>query len=117
MRQKINFGYSISKDRQIEFDSNSKRMSDFVIESEPTFRICISCGSCSATCSAANFTNFNPQRLFVMVRRGEEAKLEQEFSNCMLCGKCILVCPRGVNTRNVILSIQKAIVKAKKNEI
>jgi heterodisulfide reductase subunit C len=27
----------------------------------------------------------------------------------MLCGKCQLACPRGVNTRNVILTIQRAL--------
>jgi heterodisulfide reductase subunit C len=28
---------------------------------------------------------------------------------CMLCGKCQLVCPRGVNLRNLILSIHTAL--------
>jgi heterodisulfide reductase subunit C len=27
----------------------------------------------------------------------------------MFCGKCQLVCPRGVNLRNVILTINRAI--------
>ena len=27
--------------------------------------------------------------------------------HCMLCGKCLLVCPRGINTRHLILSIGK----------
>ena len=27
--------------------------------------------------------------------------------HCMLCGKCQLVCPRGINTRHLILSIGK----------
>ena len=25
----------------------------------------------------------------------------------MLCGRCLLVCPRGINTRHLILSIGK----------
>ncbi len=28
---------------------------------------------------------------------------------CMLCGKCQLVCPRGVNLRNLILAIHNAL--------
>jgi heterodisulfide reductase subunit C len=31
----------------------------------------------------------------------------------MLCGKCQLVCPRGVHMRNMILAIQTAITKLK----
>ena len=34
----------------------------------------------------------------------------------MLCGKCQLVCPRGVNTRNVILLIKKGISQIKQSE-
>ena len=26
---------------------------------------------------------------------------------CMLCGKCTLVCPRGVNTRAMIMEMRK----------
>jgi heterodisulfide reductase subunit C len=35
-------------------------------------------------------------------------KVKNEVEKCMLCGKCQLACPRGVNTRNVILGIQRA---------
>jgi len=34
----------------------------------------------------------------------------------MLCGKCLLVCPRGVNLRNVVMLIKKALVEFKNQE-
>jgi len=47
--------------------------------------------------------------------RAEVARLQdlkKEIEKCMLCGKCQLVCPRGVNLRNLILSIHSALEKA-----
>jgi heterodisulfide reductase subunit C len=29
----------------------------------------------------------------------------------MLCGKCTLVCPRNINTRNIVLLVRKHAVK------
>ena len=34
------------------------------------------------------------------------AGLAAELDKCMLCGKCSLVCPRGVNTRAVIMNMR-----------
>lgn len=102
-----NWGYSIHTDRQIDFDQNDRSVYFRVIEKEPTFRKCISCGSCSATCSSASFTDFNIRKIFILTSRGEIAGLKNELGKCMLCGKCILVCPRGVNTRNVILTLRQ----------
>jgi heterodisulfide reductase subunit C len=103
------FGFTVTKDRQIDFDQNDQRLLIFVLENEPSFRICISCGGCTATCSAGNLIDFNIRRLNMLIRRGETGDLEREINKCMLCGKCILVCPRGINTRNVILKIKEAI--------
>jgi Fe-S oxidoreductase len=36
------------------------------------------------------------------------------MSNCMLCGKCTMVCPRGINTRHLILSICRIYDKEEK---
>jgi Fe-S oxidoreductase len=49
----------------------------------------------------------------LLLRRGETAELETEIQKCMLCGKCMLVCPRGINIRNVIMLIKKSIPKYK----
>ncbi len=103
------FGFKINKDRQIDFDQNNYHILEYVLKNEPSFNGCISCGGCTATCSAGNLIDFNIRKLNVLLRRGETNELEREINKCMLCGKCILVCPRGINTRNVILKIKEAI--------
>ncbi|HRS53180.1 MAG TPA: 4Fe-4S dicluster domain-containing protein [Bacteroidales bacterium] len=102
------FGYQIHNDRQINFDNNDLYIIKYVDSLEPTLKTCISCGTCTATCTATQFTNFNLRKLITMLRRGEN-NIKEEINKCMLCGKCSLVCPRGVNTRNVILAIKKTI--------
>jgi len=105
------FGYTISKDRQIDYDNNDRRLVDYIEAIEPSILICMECGSCTATCSAGHFTEFSIRRLHTLVQRGETRHLRKEIEKCMLCGKCQLVCPRGVNLRNLILTIHQALEK------
>jgi heterodisulfide reductase subunit C len=100
------FGYTISRDRQIDYDSLSREIYKALSDMEPTVNACISCGTCAATCSAAQFTNFSLRRYILLLRRGEHKEVAENIDKCMLCGKCQLVCPMGVNTRNVIYNLQ-----------
>jgi len=108
-----NWGYAIKKDTQIDLDTTDKSFREKLINLEPSFAICMFCGTCTATCSAAQFTDFNIMKLNLMIRRGLIDDVEQEIKKCMLCGKCRLACPRGVNTRNMILSIQRIVAERK----
>lgn len=103
------WGYAIHNDRQIDFDKNDKRIARFVLDQEPTLRLCIACGTCTATCTAGNLTDFNIRRLNTLLRRGELNEIKEEMEKCMFCGKCQLACPRGVRTRSVIFYVKKAI--------
>jgi len=105
------FGYTINKDRQIDFDKGDMRVAKFLKESEPTYNICFACGTCAATCSAGQFTDFSLRKTLTFIRRGELGETKNEISKCMLCGKCYLACPRGVNTRKIILKIKEAVEK------
>jgi heterodisulfide reductase subunit C len=105
----IDFGYKINADRQIDYDRNDRRLALYILENEPTFSICISCGTCTATCSAGNYTYLNLREMIVLIKRGEAKNIKTDIEKCMLCGKCQLACPRGVNTRNIILTIHRAI--------
>jgi len=102
--------------RQIDFDNFDNSLLLYVLEYEPSFLTCISCGGCTATCSAGNLTNFNVRKIGLWLRRGETEKLSQEIQKCMFCGKCTLVCPRDINIRNVILLIKKRISMQKNEE-
>ncbi len=96
------FGFKLSKGRQIDYDSNDRSIAEFIYLKEPTFRLCIECGGCSATCTTGQFTKFSLREMNILLKRGENEHVRKNIKKCMLCGKCSLVCPRGVNTRNVI---------------
>ncbi len=107
------FGFGINIGRQIDFDKNDNSLYQFIKEKEPSIQLCIGCGACTATCTCGKLTPFNFRKLHMLLSRGEYVNIEQEILKCMLCGKCKLVCPRGVNTRSVILLIKRWILEEK----
>lgn len=111
------FGFSISKGRQIDYDANSRHIADYILKNEPSFSICIECGSCSATCTTGKFTRFSLRELNILLKRGENEIVRENIRKCMLCGKCTLVCPRGVNTRNVVTLAKEAFNKPVKDAV
>jgi heterodisulfide reductase subunit C len=113
----VNFGYSISPDRQINFNQTNKTILELIRKLEKTIDLCIFCGSCSATCSAALHSDFNLRRINLLVKRGMIAGLKEEVKKCMLCGKCSLACPRDINTRNLVLSLRKVLDNYDINEL
>lgn len=102
------FGFSTVEGRVIDYDRNDKQVLNYLVNKEPSFLLCIACGACAATCSATKFTNFSLRKINVLVRRGENSEVRNEIDKCMLCGKCSLVCPRGVSTRSVVFYIKEA---------
>ena len=103
----MNFGYSINPSSRIDLDRAPRDVAVQVLRQAPSFAACIGCGTCMATCSAGRFTSLNLRRLQLMVMRGQTDKIRAETEKCMLCGKCQMICPRGVNTRLVVLAIHQ----------
>jgi len=102
----MNFwGFNISEPRSIQYDKNDRSMAETIAREVPSSQLCIGCGGCTAGCTAGNFTDFNIRKLQMLVKRGENQMAKAQLHQCMLCGKCLLVCPRGVNTRKMILSM------------
>jgi len=111
------FGFTINKSRLIDYDKGDQRVRNYITEREPSFRLCFSCGSCTATCTAGNHTTLNLRRINVLIRRGDLDPIREEVTRCMLCGKCYLSCPRGVNTRHVLALAAEAMKMREKNEL
>ena len=112
----MNFwGFSIAETRVINYDKNDKSMAEAMQREVPSSKLCISCGGCTATCTAGHYTEFNIRKLQMLIKRGETDQVIQKLQKCMLCGKCTLVCPRGVDTRRMILSLYKIITTPKSN--
>lgn len=103
----INFGYTISRPRAIDMDKNDLIISEQLMKAMPDLQSCIACGGCTATCTAGNLTPFNFRKVHTLVRRGEYEGAHEEMNKCMLCGKCRLACPRGINTRRVVMMIKR----------
>jgi len=100
------FGFQINQGRTINLDVDRTPLYQLERAVE-SFRRCIRCGSCSATCSASQFTDFNIRKIHTTFRAGIYNDLAETLKLCMLCGKCTLVCPRGVNLRSLIVNLRK----------
>lgn len=103
----IDWGYNISQPRAINMDKNDMMSSQRILRQMPELQACIACGSCVATCTAGALTQFNFRKVHTLVRRGEYKGAYEQMGKCMLCGKCRLSCPRGINTRGVVLMIKR----------
>jgi heterodisulfide reductase subunit C len=71
----------------------------------------MNCGACTATCSAQQFTSFNIRKIKSLYQQAQYDKLAKELEKCMLCGKCTLVCPRGLNLRPIVMNMRKILNK------
>ena len=106
-----NFGFTLSKSHEINLDKADRTVVEKVRMKEPTLSLCISCGTCSATCTANLHQNTNLRKAILFVNRGMNSEAYNELKYCQFCGKCQLVCPRGVNTRNLIFNLVKILEK------
>ena len=103
----IDFGYGLTPSATLKIENVENPRFAALHAREPDVAKCIACGSCAASCSAGCFTEMNLRRVILSLQRGREKETLPMLRHCMLCGKCLLVCPRGINTRHLILSIGK----------
>ena len=101
----IDFGFSINKSGAINLDTVDHSIYNELCRKEPAAKLCMACGSCSATCTAAPFSGMSVRKVLLELQRGKD--IRPMMSACMLCGKCTMVCPRGINTRNVLLTLSR----------
>ena len=104
----VDFGYAPLEIKIHDLDKANLTLGEWIAERDETFRHCIACGCCTATCTAGKFTTFSFREMCHSIRRGEIMEAITESEKCMLCGKCILACPRNVNTRNIVKLVRKA---------
>lgn len=97
------FGFGINPSSTVDLDKVDTRLYEKLSEMEPDVRICMGCGSCSATCTASLYSGMSLRQVILALQRGRD--VAPMLSNCMLCGKCTMVCPRGINTRHLLLSL------------
>ena len=101
------FGFKLSPSSTIDLDKVDRKLYDKLCSIEPSARYCMACGSCSATCTSARYTGMSMRKVLLDLQRSKEKEAAEMISACMLCGKCTMVCPRGINTRRIILTISQ----------
>lgn len=101
----MEFGFNLHTDQLIDHDSAGKAY-DEIVRKVPSLATCISCGSCMGSCMAAEKTGTGFRKLVTLLRNGAYDELCRALKYCQFCGKCWLVCPRGVNTRKAILEMK-----------
>jgi Fe-S oxidoreductase len=47
------------------------------------------------------------RKMLMNLQRGKIEETARMISGCMLCGKCTMVCPRGIKTRRLILTVSR----------
>jgi heterodisulfide reductase subunit C len=83
-------------------------------------RICIQCGTCTASCPNADRMEHTPSQLIAMTRAGmrEEVLSSNAMWFCLSCYMCTVRCPRGIKFTDLMhaleyLSIREGLVHAK----
>lgn len=109
----VDFGFGLLVSSRINLDLFDKEKFDSLAAVEPDVRKCIACGSCTAVCTAGNFTPTSLRAAIEELQNGRDEVAMNMLKGCQLCGKCTMVCPRGINTRHLILSIAKIYSKKK----
>ena len=92
----MDFGFSIAPSSTINLDKVDRTKFEKLHEIEPDVYKCMACGS---------FSGMSVRKVILALQRGKEKDAVKMLKGCMLCGKCSMVCPRGINTRHLILSI------------
>jgi heterodisulfide reductase subunit C len=77
------------------------------------FKACISCGTCTAICPAAEFRDYDPRLIVETVQNGNELEIERLLKSDTIwyCGECLSCktrCPRG-NTPGYIVQALRAL--------
>ena len=101
------FGYKLTPSSRIDLDRIPSPLHTTIFTLSSDISKCIGCGSCVASCSAGKITEMSLRRAILLIDRGLETEALSLIKGCMLCGKCNIVCPRGINTRDIILIINE----------
>ncbi len=75
-------------------------------------KACISCGVCTAICPAAEFYDYDPRKVMLIVQKHREDELEKLLKsetiwNCGQCMSCKTRCPRENTPGMVIQALRK----------
>lgn len=103
---KIKFGFDLMPQRELNLNSADSPLVRHLVTIEPTINNCISCGSCTGSCTRA-VSGVSFRKALLLIRRGLLNEAHEIMESCIFCGKCRFVCPQGVNTRRIIYELYR----------
>lgn len=72
---------------------------------------CINCGTCTAICPAAEFYDYDPRKIVVLVQSKNEVELEkllrsEQIWYCGECMSCVTRCPRNNAAGLIVMALR-----------
>jgi heterodisulfide reductase subunit C len=76
-------------------------------------RVCIQCGTCTASCPNANKMDHTPSELIAMARAGmrREVLASNAMWYCLSCYLCTVRCPRGIKLTGLMHAMEALAVR------
>lgn len=76
-------------------------------------RLCIQCGTCTASCPNAEKMEHTPSQLIAMARAGmrEEVLSSNAMWYCLSCYLCTVRCPRGIKQTELMHALESLAVR------
>jgi len=89
-------------ERKARTDSFLKEIS--AIPGGEKIRLCIQCGTCTASCPNADRMDHTPSQLIAMTRAGMEKEVlsSNAMWYCLSCYLCTVRCPRGIKPTDIM---------------
>lgn len=71
-------------------------------------KLCIQCGTCSASCPNASRMDYTPRQLIAMARAGmrDEVLSSHSLWLCLSCYLCTVRCPRGIKPTELMHTLE-----------
>jgi heterodisulfide reductase subunit C len=71
-------------------------------------KLCIQCGTCSASCPNAGKMDYTPRQLIAMARAGMRNEVLSSHSPwlCLSCYLCTVRCPRGIKPTDLMHTLE-----------
>lgn len=76
-------------------------------------RLCIQCGTCTASCPNAERMEYTPSELIAMARAGlrKEVLSSNSMWLCLSCYMCTARCPRGVKQTDIMHALESLAIR------
>ncbi len=93
-------------ERKPRADSFSEEIS--AIPGGEGIRLCMQCGTCTASCPNADKMDYTPAQLIAMARAGmkKEVLSSNAMWHCLSCYLCTVRCPRGIKQTDLMHALE-----------